>query len=122
MSDKILLNLTPDTIQKKCKTAPSKLNNYATNNCVLYFTADWCGPCWTTTPILERLAKTYQHQPKLTIGQVNVDVYPEIAKRFFIRIVPTVLYIKNGVEQRRKKGVNTYDDYEQQLQQLLSLP
>lgn len=61
---------------------------------VLDFWAVWCGPCRMIAPIIEEMSKEYEG--RAVIGKVDVDNNNEIAVRFGIRNIPTVLFIKNG--------------------------
>lgn len=58
------------------------------------FWAEWCGPCRMVGPIVEEMASEYEG--KAIIGKVNVDENPEVASKFSIRSIPTLLIIKNG--------------------------
>jgi thioredoxin 1 len=58
------------------------------------FWAEWCGPCRMVGPVVEELAKDYEG--KAVIGKVNVDTNPEVAAKYGIRSIPTILFIKNG--------------------------
>lgn len=58
------------------------------------FWAEWCGPCRMVGPIVDELAKDYDG--KAIVGKVNVDENPEVASKFGIRSIPTLLVIKNG--------------------------
>jgi thioredoxin len=61
---------------------------------VIDFGAEWCGPCKTVAPIIEELANEYKEQ--VTIGKCDVDASPDLAARYSIRNIPTILFIKNG--------------------------
>lgn len=67
------------------------------------FWADWCGPCKMITPTVEALAE--QYGDRVVTGKVNVDEEPELARRFGIMSIPTVVFLKNGKEIERKVGV-----------------
>ena len=67
------------------------------------FWADWCGPCKMLTPTVEALAE--QYGDKVLTGKVNVDEEPDLARRFGIMNIPTVVFLKNGKEVDRKVGV-----------------
>ena len=54
------------------------------------FWATWCGPCMMLSPIVEELSKTYK------VGKVNVDEEMELAQRFGITSIPTLLVFKGG--------------------------
>ncbi|HEY9083923.1 MAG: thioredoxin [Flavobacteriales bacterium] len=58
------------------------------------FWAEWCGPCRMVGPIVEELANDYEG--KAIVGKVDVDNNPEVAAKFGIRNIPTILFMKNG--------------------------
>ena len=66
------------------------------------FWADWCGPCKALSPAIESLAE--QYEGKALIGKVNVDEERELAIRFGVMSIPTVVFLKNGREFDRKVG------------------
>lgn len=57
------------------------------------FYADWCGPCKMVSPIVEELAG---ERTDVKFIKVNVDDVPEVAERFGIMSIPTLIYFKNG--------------------------
>ena len=57
------------------------------------FWATWCGPCRMQAPILEAFAAEH---PEIKVGKVNVDESPELAEKFGIMSIPTLLVFKNG--------------------------
>jgi thioredoxin len=63
------------------------------------FWAEWCGPCKMLTPAIEVVAEEYKGRIK--VGKLNVDNAPQIASRYGVTSIPTLLFIKNGnvVEQ-----------------------
>lgn len=58
------------------------------------FWAPWCGPCRIVGPIVEELAPTYAG--KAVIGKVNVDDNPNVAQRFGVTSIPTMMMFKDG--------------------------
>ncbi len=58
------------------------------------FWAEWCGPCRMVAPIVDELSGTYQGRAK--VAKLNTDEAPDIAGRFGIRSIPTMLFFKNG--------------------------
>jgi thioredoxin 1 len=61
---------------------------------VLDFWAVWCGPCRMIGPLIEEMHNEYGD--KAVIGKVDVDSNNEIAMKYGIRNIPTVLFLKNG--------------------------
>ena len=68
------------------------------------FWAPWCGPCKMVAPVLNEIAET---ETDITIGKVNVDHNQDLAKRYKVRNIPTMLIFKNGVEVGRIVGVKS---------------
>ena len=58
------------------------------------FHAQWCGPCKALSPMLDKLSESFDG--KVKIVKVDIDQEPELAGRFRIRGVPTMLFFKNG--------------------------
>ena len=67
------------------------------------FWASWCGPCKMLSPVIEDLAGKYEG--KALVGKVNVDDEPDLARRFGVMSIPTVVFLKDGKEFDRKVGV-----------------
>ena len=57
------------------------------------FFAPWCGPCRMVVPIVEEIAK---ERPDILVGKVNVDEEPELASRFGIVSIPTLVVMEKG--------------------------
>jgi len=76
--------------------------NSSLSTVVVDLWAEWCGPCKQITPILEELAAEYADE--LMITKVNVDENPEIAVRFGVQSIPTLLVIDGGELQKKIVG------------------
>ena len=73
------------------------------------FWASWCGPCKMLSPLVEALAE--QYDGKALVAKVNVDEEPDLAARFGVMSIPTVVFLKNGREFDRKVGVMPPDAF-----------
>jgi len=60
---------------------------------LLDFWASWCGPCRMVSPIIDEIAK---ERGDLKVGKVNVDEQPELAARFGVMSIPTLIVMKDG--------------------------
>lgn len=78
------------------------------------FWATWCGPCQMLGPVIEQLAEEYDGKNVL-IGKVDVDENPELAARYGVMSVPTVILFQNGEEKDRKVGVMPFEVYDELL-------
>jgi thioredoxin 1 len=66
------------------------------------FWAEWCGPCKMIAPILEEIAG--EQAGKVQIAKVNVDDHPDLAMRFDVMSIPTLIVFKDGQAQKRLIG------------------
>ncbi|TVQ14707.1 MAG: thioredoxin [Bacteroidetes bacterium] len=58
------------------------------------FWAEWCGPCRMVAPIVNEISVEYEG--KAVVGKLDVDSNPEVAQKYGIRNIPTILFFKNG--------------------------
>lgn len=69
---------------------------------IVDFFATWCGPCKMLAPVIEKLADAH---PEAHFYKVDVDQEPDLASRFGIMSVPTLLYMKAGQLKHKSAGV-----------------
>jgi thioredoxin 1 len=67
------------------------------------FWAEWCGPCRTIAPMLDQIA--YEFEGKAAIKKVDVDENEDLAAKFGIRSIPTLMVFKDGVVVETITGV-----------------
>lgn len=67
------------------------------------FWAEWCGPCRALAPIFAEVAST--HSQQATFGKVNIDENPQIASKYGVMSIPTLIIFKNGEVEAVKMGL-----------------
>jgi len=71
------------------------------------FWAEWCGPCRRLGPMVEELAAEH---PEIMVGKVNVDQYPDLARRYGVAVIPTVIAFRDGEPVAQMQGVQSKED------------
>ena len=84
---------------------------------ILQFSAEWCGPCRMLGPIIDELAIA---NTDVAIGKVNVDESPELASKYGIRGVPTVIFFKDGEIVEKVVGVKSKNEFQGKIDGLKS--
>jgi thioredoxin 1 len=69
------------------------------------FWAEWCGPCKMIAPALDELA--VEQAGQAVVAKANIDETPELAARFGITAIPTLIVFKNGLPVRTLRGVQS---------------
>ena len=70
---------------------------------LLDFWAEWCGPCRMFSPVVDEIAEQYAGSVK--VGKVNIDEEPELAQKFGVMSIPTLVLIKDGRPVQTAVGV-----------------
>src|ERR1044071_404982 len=84
------------------------------------FWAVWCGPCQMVAPIVEELAKEYTG--KVKVRKLNTDENPEVAGRYQVMSIPTILFFKNGQVVEKLVGARPKRQFKEMIDSLLAQP
>ena len=105
-----ILTLTDSTFDEEIKGASEPV--------LVDFWAEWCGPCKMIAPVLEEIAT--DHAGKLRVGKLNVDENLDIARRFEVMSIPTLILFKEGEPQLRLIGAKGKQQLLQELHPFLA--
>ena len=75
------------------------------------FYADWCGPCQMQAPVLDEI-------DFINIIKVNTDEHPDLASKFGIMSIPTLVFFKDGLEKRKEIGFRSKEDIQKIVDEL----
>ncbi len=78
---------------------------------VVDFYADWCGPCKMMGSILEKM-------DDVSIVKINTDEHEDLAQKYGIMSIPTLIFFKDGIEQRKEIGLKTEAEIRSILQEI----
>jgi len=84
---------------------------------VVDFWAEWCGPCRMITPFIEEISKEYSG--KAVVVKCDVDNSPQVALKYGIRNIPTVLFFKDGKIADKQIGAVPKNNFVNKLNALL---
>jgi thioredoxin 1 len=82
------------------------------------FWAVWCGPCQMVAPIIDELAKEYAG--KVKVRKLNTDENPEIAGRYQVMSIPTILFFRNGQVVEKLVGARPKRQFKEIIDSLLA--
>ncbi len=110
MASEFVVELTSDNFEKE-------VASYA-GTVLVDFWAPWCGPCRMVGPVVEEIAKEYQGKAK--VGKLNTDEASDIASKFGIRSIPTLLFFKNGAVVQQLVGAYPKSKISEKLESALA--
>lgn len=82
-----------------------KQNRYA----LVEFWAEWCAPCRMVSPVIEKVAE--QYSGKINVAKVNIDEQQELAIRYGIQTIPTIIFFKEGKFASKEIGVKPLSSF-----------
>jgi len=94
------------TITLSASTFDEALNS-ASTPILVDFWAEWCGPCKLIAPILDEIAS--EQEGRLTVAKLNVDEAPDVARRFGVMSIPTMILFDGGQPAKRMVGAKPKD-------------
>ena len=101
--------VTKETFDEAVLTAPRPV--------LVDFGAEWCGPCAAVAPVIRSLALEYAD--RLTVATVDVDSDPQLAARYGVRSLPTVMLVEGGEVRRVLVGARSGQEYRGAIDGLL---
>ena len=80
----------------------------APNTVLVDFYADWCGPCKMLAPVVHEIAE--EQAENFTVGKINIDESMELAQKYGVQSIPTLICFKNGEPVQQKVGVQSKEN------------
>ncbi len=80
---------------------------------IVDFYADWCGPCKMMSPVIDKIAE--ENVENIKVGKVNVDDNQELAMKYNVMSIPTILIFKNGNIAKTFVGVTAKQEIEEAI-------
>ncbi|WP_117000847.1 thioredoxin [Desertimonas flava] len=105
-----IVNLSTSTFDEQVQSSQKPI--------LVDFWAEWCGPCLKVAPILAEIAA--ENADQLTIAKVNVDDNPELAQRFNVMSIPTMLVFNGGEVSKRIVGSRGKSNLLEELDEFLA--
>ena len=84
---------------------------------VLDFYADWCGPCQSLLPTVEKLAEEFKGE--VTIAKVNIDKQRDLAAKFQVRSIPSLFFMESNKIKGSHKGMTSEGSLRKKIQALV---
>lgn len=83
------------------------------------FYADWCGPCRMLAPVVEKLAQDKDMAGKLKVAKVDTDSALNVASKYNVNSIPTLILFKDGVVQKSVVGLKDFESLKKMVSAVL---
>lgn len=104
-----MLNITKNNFEEEVMSSDIPV--------VVDFSATWCGPCRMLAPVLYELSAEYRD--RIRFVKADIDNEPELAARFGVAAVPTLIFLKKGEVKEKTVGYRKKEEVEEILLELL---
>ena len=108
MASPLIVTLTQENFAQQVLQSPAPM--------LVYFWAEWCGPCKMIAPLLDELADEYDG--KIKIGKVNIDEHQGLAAEYGVRAIPTLLVFNKGQVAEQMIGAKSKRDLKANLDRI----
>jgi len=82
------------------------------------FWAEWCGPCRMLGPVIDQIAEQYPE--KVKVGKVNVDSQVNLASKFRVMSIPTIMIFNNGEIVNKVVGARPKEEFENMIKKVIN--